>query len=179
MWGAVTEVCAQNGFKSAAEVRVGSDMFGLGVGYHVLAPCREEHECNSGFCNENGRVDSMLQGMVNPPPHEWDGTLNNLRIWMKGSYVGHQKECHGGLHSIVLVMWVVVQWGGGHLFLRIHFWWAVWMRVGRAREEESLNSLLECLSSRMVLQERSPRSSDAKVVGAGVTFSCMSASLAP
>ena len=55
------ELSVWYGSKVVAEVGVGIDKFGVGVGYHVLTPSWKEHECSSGLCVENGRVNGMLQ----------------------------------------------------------------------------------------------------------------------
>eukprot|EP00983_Pelagomonas_calceolata_P002821 93128-Pelagomonas_calceolata.AAC.1 len=93
--------------------------------------------------------------------------------------MGTKENVLGVSAPVVSVLWVVIQ-RGGHFLLsdRAHSWRAVWMWVGRAREKESLTFLLACLFSSRVLRARSPCSSDAKLVGAGVMASCKPASLA-
>ena len=59
----VPKFITRYGSKVVTEVGVGIEKFGVWVGNHVLTPSRKKHECSSGFCVENGRVDGMLQGV--------------------------------------------------------------------------------------------------------------------
>eukprot|EP00983_Pelagomonas_calceolata_P028463 891241-Pelagomonas_calceolata.AAC.1 len=63
LWVVAAKVDTCDCSKFTTEMWIGSDEFGIGVGYHAFSPDREEHDSSSGLCVENGRVDSMVQGL--------------------------------------------------------------------------------------------------------------------